>query len=961
MKKWIEFRLGTEKQIKISQAGRSGSLFYEGYRQGLAGVIEIVRASTYYTQQCDCFSYRNGAEKGSHGSWYGQQEGPRTTRYDQQEERRAVHSYGEYYGAAEDKDFYNYPNNMIVFTGGRGTGKSSAMLTFVDSLTRPDSLIFQRKFLSDVVKCELPGTVNESDADSAVNLVHGLLSRCTFLRLSPIDPTTLEEDGQILVNILARMFQKAEEIWDQNNRAHRNDLNEKNELMRQFTTCYEYACAIKQRGNKRDEFDGLDVLSSLGDSSNLKRQMALLVKKLLHFAAPNAGEDSYLVLQIDDTDMNIQQAYSILEDIRKYLLIPRLIIVMAADIEHLSQVVESSLLRGYADRTSVNVHGIASQYISKLFPQSRRICLPELGVYLKEHPDTDILYKVGETSLLPDKSHFHDSQEQIFRLIYQKTGMIFLRRENHLHYIIPDNMRLLGHFLAMLVQMQTVTSPEIRDPQFFLADGGSREEHWALLQTRLQNVQRFRDYFLGTWASNALTEEHAQYLRELSTANLPNKVRIVCSKLGSPESSTYADMIRLLREKDRAAATDAEKRYYFAIHTYFSMLAHSIVLEELVDHYKEDGALRYCVFKRLYPVFGSRIFPYAAEQNVMVKLRDIQKPLERELVQILWQAPEKMDRPSALTHKPQNPRFLYSMLCPYTPPDEKTDIWADFTTPIVNCLYLSPAEYISPLSERAVADDAHTSGMTTDTWGDMQSAALLVLLNWDVQQILGARVLGSIVPTNPQSGEEKGDMIVNLGAFYRFLVKPFQDEKTDLPSAVAEDFDEDESDKKIKHQILANGQTKSNEIEQAKDLLTDRSRFAIACLDNMDLALWLRPLTRELLEPEQQAWEDVVNRFYSAFPDKEPGKLPQRRAIRLQQNKSKRRPQTKAKMPPAENAKASPDKDAGTLSEDKNTEPSVAESEVPPEDETEASLEEKTDEQSEENAGESSPSDGQDS
>lgn len=956
MKKWIEFRLGTEKQIKISQAGRSGSLFYEGYRQGLAGVIEIVRASTYYTQRCDCFSCRNGVEKGSPGSWYGQQEDPRAVQYDQQKERCAMRSCGEYYGAAEDKDFYNYPNNMIVFTGGRGTGKSSAMLTFVDSLTRPDSLIFQRKFLSDVVKCELPGTVNESDADSAVNLVHGLLSRCTFLHLSPIDPTTLEEDGQILVNILARMFQKAEEIWDQNSRAHRNDLNEKNELMRQFTTCYEYACAIKQKGNKREEFDGLDVLSSLGDSSNLKRQMALLVKKLLHFAVPKAGEDSYLVLQIDDTDMNIQQAYSILEDIRKYLLIPRLIIVMAADIEHLSQVVESSLLRGYADRasnrTSVNVHGIASQYISKLFPQSRRICLPELGVYLKEHPDTDILYKVGETSLLPDKSHFHDSQEQIFRLIYQKTGMIFLRRENHLHYIIPDNMRLLGHFLAMLVQMQTVTSPEIRDPQFFLADGESREGHWALLQTRLQNVQRFRDYFLGTWASNALTEEHAQYLRELSTANLPNKVRIVCSKLGSPESSTYADMIRLLREKDRAAATDEEKRYYFAIHTYFSMLAHSIVLEELVDHYKEDGAVRYCVFKRLYPVFGSRIFPYAAEQNVMVKLRDIQEPLERGLFQILWKAPEKMDRPFVLINKPQNPRFLYSMLCPYTLPDEKTDIWADFTTPIVNCLYLSPDEYTSPLSERTVAEDAHTSSMEPDTWGDVQSAALLVLLNWDVQQVLGARVLGSIDSSTPQSGEEKGDVIANLGLFYHFLSKPFHEEKDPVQSAASV------NSAKCLTSLVAAGQAKDGETEQAKKSLTN-SMFAIACLDNMDLALWLKPLSSELLQLERQevqrAWEEVVNRFYPAASDKEPGKLPQRKPIRLQQNKPKRRPQARAKMLPAVEAEVSPEKMADAPPEDKTAEPAVEKPEVPPEEEAEVSLGEMTDMQSEENAGEPSP------
>lgn len=909
MKKWIEFQLGAEKQIKISQAGRSGSLFYEGYRQGLAGVIEIVRASTYYTQLCDCFSCRNGLEDGSHGAWCGlpggQRESARAARRGQQEERCAMRGCVEYYGAAEDKDFYNYPNNMIVFTGGRGTGKSSAMLTFVDSLSRRNSLIFQRDFLSEVVKCELPGTVSESDTDAAVDLVHELMRRCAFLQLSPIDPTTLEKDGQILVNILARMFQKAEEVWEQNKHTHRNDLNEKNELMRQFTTCYEYACAIKQQGTKRSEFDGLDVLSSLGDSSSLKRQMALLVEKLLHFAVPEFGKDSFLVLQIDDTDMNIQQAYSILEDIRKYLVIPRLIIVMAADLEHLSRVVKDSLLRSYtgqdSSQTSPHVHAIASQYISKLIPQSRRICLPELGVYLKEHPDTEIRYNVGKTPILPNSSQFPDSQEQIFRLIYQKTGMIFLRQENRLHYIIPDNMRLLAYFLAMLVQMKEAADIEAKDPEFFLPSGRSREEHLARLQTRLQNVQRFRDYFLGTWASNALTEEHAQYLRELSATNLPNKIRIVCSELGSSESYTYADMSRLLREKDRTATTDEEKRYCFAIHTYFSMLAHSIVLEELVDHY-EDGGEEYCVFKRLYPVFGSRIFPYATGQKVMFKPREKQEGLEPELFQILWKAPEKMDMPEVLSHNPLNPGHLYSMLCPYALSDGETDIWADFTTPIVNCLYLSPNNYASPLSERAVDRFANTGGMKKDTWGNMQSAALLVLLNWDIQQVLGSQILGSIVPSASQSGGEKGDIVANLDTFYNFLVKPFQKDSQ------SDDSEDTDADKSMQQTLAANTQAKSEETDQAKKPLADSGRFAISCLSSINLAVWLKPLKEEQKKLEQckdkqqegqkqeeqeqeeqqeeeqqqeeqeeeqqeeeqqlQAWESVVNRFYPVHKEK---------------------------------------------------------------------------------------------
>ena len=108
--------------------------------------------------------------------------------------------------------------------------------------------------------------------------------------------------------------------------------------MRQFAACYESVTALRNKDIRREEFDGLDLLERLGDSSRLKKQLAELVEQLLRFCCPKGGKNAYLVLQIDDTDMNIQHAYSILEDLRRYLVIPRLIIVMAADLNHLTQV-----------------------------------------------------------------------------------------------------------------------------------------------------------------------------------------------------------------------------------------------------------------------------------------------------------------------------------------------------------------------------------------------------------------------------------------------------------------------------------------------------------------------------------------------------------------------------------------------------------------------------------------------
>lgn len=853
MKK-ITFHLGAEKQIKVSAAGHSDSLFYEGYRQALAGVIEIVRASGGYTRDWNDLSRR---EEGA----------LRTPYYDQTAES------GNFCGG--DKDFYNFPNNLLVFTGGRGTGKSSAMLTFVDSLGKKTSPLFSREFVEDMVRCELPGMV-ASEEEKAVSAVYDLLRETVFLPLSPIDPTTLEEDGQILINILARMFQKAQEIWDsraQDGRGGcmretwdsrpgetwdgrpqevRQDLNQKDLLMRQFAACYESVAALRNQDIRREEFDGLDLLDRLGDSSRLKKQLAELVEKLLEFCCPKNGKNAYLVLQIDDTDMNIRHAYSILEDLRRYLVIPRLIIVMAADLNHLTQVVKSSFLRSYErkpDNMDEYIRAITAQYVSKLIPLSRRICLPEVGVYLKEHPETEIRYMAGKETVVPDKNKaFQDSQEQIFRLIYRKTGMIFLLQENRLHYIIPDNMRLLSYFLAMLVEMPDVAEPDAPSAGFFLPETPLRtgkaavKKHLCSLRERLQNIQRFRDYFVGIWANNNLLEEHAWFLRGLSEANLSNKARMVCAEMGWTESSAYADMIRILRDKEKEAAKEEERKFIFGIHMYFSLLAHSIVLEELISYYdKPFSEQKGCVFMRLYPVFGSRIFSYVEEKDFYhleieeteyVETRaGISVMNEEEPHYIRWRLSAEMgeEKISHFAQIPeQNPKFLYSMLCPYDQSENERVIWADFSTPVINCLYLCQSKYVTPLANKAITNRTAVSSIDRTIWPRVQESALLVVLNWDIQQKLGSYLFQkSEGPRGrrPFRVREQGDLLACLRAFYDAL--------------------------------------------DAEAARSDTGRFPVACAGRLELYNWLILMAFDG-EKVNEDWRRMTRNFYNREPIPEP-------------------------------------------------------------------------------------------
>lgn len=759
----ISFWWDMEKRIRVAKAGEKSSLFYEAYRQALAGVAEIVRASAMQERSADPFFPQQEGQKGM-----------RTT--------------------CDRQYLYDYPNNIIVFSGERGAGKSSAMLTFVSSLKDENGLLFQEDFLSSMVACELPNAARDAVAH--------MLRSCRFLDVAPIDPTTLEDNGQILTVILARMFRLAASVWEDGvnqfgRGASTERLEEKNKLIQKFSTCYEHIQAIKRGGGGKPEYEGLETLAELGDSSRLKVELYELVEQLLRFCRPEAGDSSYLVLQIDDTDMNIKKAYDILEDVRRYLVIPRLIIVMAADLKHLTQVVESSLLKDYdnsLDARHEYVEKITHQYITKLFPQTRQIDLPALGTYLREHAETtSIRYQIPGGDILPDGSEFSSPQDQIIRLIYRKTGMVFLKQEHRLHPVIPCNMRLLAHFLSMLIQMEDVDDPDAEEPGYFLRRPGGEntyEAHAKKLRTRLQNIQRFRNYFLSTWVNSSLSARSVQMFKELEQAGVADRVRYICvqlnkrwreerAALSSNEidditgDGTYADMMRICLDIAARSWDEELKRLVFALQTYCSLFAHTLALEDLIDYY-EDYARKMdkeakegeeesqygpgttglgCSFVRLYEIFGSQLFPYAytyaysyryTSSAAAVYLPDNGGNGGAKCLRRAWNLgnPLSVAGFKSDMKQKQHATLLYAMLLEYRWPDGNVDQRFDFdlTKPITNCLYLGDRNGLTPISEiiEGASDPLNVSAIGEEPWHIMGNSALITVLNSDVQLKIGA-------------------------------------------------------------------------------------------------------------------------------------------------------------------------------------------------------------------------------
>lgn len=806
MQKRIEFCWGNEKRIKISEVGRKDSLFYEGYRQALARVTEIVQTSV---------------------------------RYEQQTLRQAVHAYsadpksGWRFYESTDSEYYNYPNNMIVFCGSRGSGKSSAMQTFVSSLSHPGSIMLQEDFITDMVRNEMPvSSMQKEELRRYETEMFQLLNQCAFIPLDPIDPTTLEtKHGEILTVILSRMFHKASEIWESKNceaTAHNDSFqNMRNKLTQLFSDCYEYVREIKGRGEKYTEYNGLDVLARLGDSSHLKMELAELIQMLLY--AQTTGRtnrcEPFLVLPIDDTDMNFERAYEILEDIRKYMVIPRLIIVMAMDMEHLANVVEANIIRSYGGGRPNEkfVEVIGEQYIVKLFPQSHQIHLPQLDVYLHEHADTlSLEYYLDESSPIGGEKVFPDTsstfirfQEQLFRLIYRKTGMVFLCHGQHMHYIVPDNMRLLNYFLTMLIQMQDTEDADAQMPNFYCISKPSdpdegpvvnpsveeMEEHLRKLQARLQNIQRFRDYFFSTWAGHTLDKEEQEILHILANTNLANKVSYICDRLcrelnvAIPEKTplNYAVMTALLDRYAIGQTSDKRMVFAFAVHMYFSFLTHGIVLERLIAYYKKQLESRCtgiqnapysaaCSFQALYNIVGSRIFSYTKDVKCENLIIDDALVKDNDgTANMLWHYDPFNNKGTHYDTQQANIgkikddplgggslAFLDSMLLDFE--SDSSAVWADLCSSIPNALYLGENTPVSEYFKTFCAKGGHgmsvPSSIKLDTWVKVQSDALLTVLNFDVRRLIQRNICKYVVPYKSECRIREKDFPTLIQDFY---------------------------------------------------------------------------------------------------------------------------------------------------------------------------------------------------
>lgn len=418
---------------------------------------------------------------------------------------KALRLIEAYVDAKDDKiDGQESRNNIIAFMGDRGTGKTSCMMSVLNMLNQ------------HLVDRNDPKRIASVDV---------------------VDPSFFDENTNIIYLVVGKMFA----VFKDNFEKCGNDIN-KEKVHKLMTAFQNVLSQISMMGKSplNDNDTDIHQLENLLVTVNLKKSIQTLVDCYLSYF-----ERDYLVVPVDDIDNNTNQAYQMMEQIRKYLILPKVIILISFKLEQIYSVAELYFMKLYESLLSkqqiltVNVSDMAHKYLLKLFPLEHRIALPELKTMMDK--DVDV-YRSRDDKVLEVSGS--SMRYTMTKLIFRKTRYLFYHSTGETSPIVPMNLREYRNLLSLLCNMDDYLS--------------NKNEY---------NKHQFRNYFFGEWVEKHLNKEAREIAYKLTKnteAGQFNKLVLrLLSEYKPIKDFGVQEFQELLSEEDENEMPRSRSRRYF--------------------------------------------------------------------------------------------------------------------------------------------------------------------------------------------------------------------------------------------------------------------------------------------------------------------------------------------------------------------------------------------------------------
>lgn len=477
-------------------------------------------------------------------------------------------------------------NNIISFIGDRGAGKTSCMMSIAEVL---------RSGLTEEMKKAYPQIASSS-----------------FFCLERLDPSFFDETHNVIELFLATLYNSFLEISQVKSGEAGRDPQKDDLAGRVFEG---FSSAQKMMSEMIDpESDRTDVLQNLQSLSAGIRLGTVMRELVSDFFAFQGKENGLLVLPIDDIDLNSRQASEMMEQIRKYLIQPNIVILFAVKLDQLSltkrlklQKEYEGLLRAEKDKDMLVIDEMVEAYLTKLIPHQTRVYMPDGIAYFNrsvivQGPKTRIAY-ASVRQMIPE-------------LIFKKTRYLFYNTLDRTSYIVPDNLRELRLLVSLLENMEDYY------PEVNLQNEQPAELITRYKESNQYNKLAFRKYLYENWVTNNLNSTMQKSVQEIldvqDTAQINAKVLSCLSQLfsfngysgrsrqrfNSPEleqimdvsNANYniavGDVLDVIDYLEDSETDEQHLKFLFLLRSFISMrlyLTYDELTEELVESPKDEG------------------------------------------------------------------------------------------------------------------------------------------------------------------------------------------------------------------------------------------------------------------------------------------------------------------------------------------------------------------------------------
>lgn len=311
-----------------------------------------------------------------------------------------------------------------------------------------------------------------------------------FEVLEVIDPIFFDKEHNVIQLLLGQLYadymRRLNEV--KNNCEEAIKLKPLGKAFQRTTRCL---AQIKQPREKF--YNTTEDLEALAAAEELRKSIDSLIKEYLSIVQKN-----FLVISIDDIDLNIKGAYEMVEQIRKYLLSEQCILFVSLHINQLINVVATYLDKEDSPYNRLETEDMATKYVTKLIPLDNRVIMPKTYDFCDKRLQ---IYKKHED--LAPSTIYNSVKEAVVQLIYNKTRYLFYNSKGGVSPIVPNNLRSLRHLIGLLYNMEN------------FVDNATSEA----------NKHAFKAYFFQTWIYQLDKEDQkfANLLGKNNDTSLINK------------------------------------------------------------------------------------------------------------------------------------------------------------------------------------------------------------------------------------------------------------------------------------------------------------------------------------------------------------------------------------------------------------------------------------------------------